>query len=208
MLERTILHLIKFGVNQIIINVHHFAEQIEEFLVSKNNFEIDIAISDERKLLLDTGGGLKNASWFFNSEENFIVINSDVITDLDLNEVLDYHYKKNALATLVIRNRKSSRCFLFDSKLDLCGWKNHKTGETKITRNNPDLKEYPFSGIHVINSIIFKHITSMGKFSIVDTYLDLSSNHMISGFVDNDSKWFDIGDLEKLKVAENALGKN
>ena len=208
MLERTILHLKRHGITDIIINVHHLADQVEQFLKDKDHFDLNLQVSDERELLLDTGGGLKKASWFFNDKEDFIAINSDIITDLDLQSVVNYHKKNDAMATLVVRERKSSRCFLFDQNFKLSGWKNESNSTSILTNESTELKGFPFSGIHVINSSLFKYITREGKFSIVDTYLELSKTKPIYGFLDKGTTWFDIGDAGKLKLAEKALGNN
>ncbi len=207
MLERSILHLKKYGVSDIIVNVHHFADQILNFLERKNNFGLHIEISDERDSLLETGGGLKNASWFFSENEDFILINSDIITDLNLKRLIDAHQQKNALATLVVRNRKSSRCFLFDHQMRLSGWKNFKENKEIRFGAHSELLSYPFSGIHIINSSIFKLMNQEGRFSIVDTYLELCTSQPIYGYQDHDSTWFDIGDVAKLREAEEGLRK-
>ncbi len=208
MLERTILHLVKYGVKDLIINVHHLADQIENFLAEKNNFNLNIQISDEREELLDTGGGIKKASWFFDNDEDFIAINADVITDIDIEKMLKAHQNNQALATLAVRERKSTRAFLFDENMKLSGWKNFSSDKTIITRSNSNLTGFPFSGIHIIHSSIFQHMKSEGKFSIVETYLELSKRETILGYLDADSIWYDIGDISKLHQAEEGIRSN
>src|SRR6056297_57245 len=115
MLEHTILHLKHYGIRSIVINVHHLAGQIRQFVEQNEGFGLDIALSDETEQLLDTGGGLKKASWFFKDEEPFIVHNVDVLSNLDLNQLYQYHLRQHALATLAVRQRESSRYLLFDS---------------------------------------------------------------------------------------------
>ncbi|MDX1666055.1 MAG: sugar phosphate nucleotidyltransferase, partial [Saprospiraceae bacterium] len=146
LLEIIIRRLKFFGFNQLVINVHHFADQIEKFLSEKNNFGLEIYISDERDLLLDTGGGLKKAMPLFESG-SFLVCNTDVITNMDLAAFLDRHRRSGALATLAVRDRKSSRYLLFDEKYRLCGWRNEKTAEERLCRTGTRRYKYAFSGI-------------------------------------------------------------
>ena len=209
MLELVIKKLIEAGVTEIIVNVHYLGNQIINFLKSKNNFGIRIEISDESEQLLDTGGGLLNASHFFNDNKPFIVHNTDVISNIDLKKTIDFHIKNNALATLAIRKRKSSRYFLFNQKMELCGWKNTKTSEEIISRKHDKLESFAFSGIHIISPDIFNLIEAHKKtFSIVDTYIELSKEKRILGYLHNQDTWFDIGKSENLQEAENYLIQN
>jgi len=194
LLEQSLLHLKKSGINQVIINVHHFAGQIIDFLKIHHDFGMKITISDESAELLDTGGGLKKASWFFNDPDPFIVLNVDVISNLDLIKAMDCHIEKKNLATLVVKERETSRYFLFDDKLTLCGWENVKTGEKFISRQtDTSLRRLAFSGIQVLDPDIFNFITETGKFSLTGMYLRLSAEHKIAGFIDKDSFWADAG---------------
>jgi N-acetyl-alpha-D-muramate 1-phosphate uridylyltransferase len=194
LLEHSVNHLKKYRVNQVIINVHHFAEQIIDYLGRKNNFGMEITISDESGELLDTGGGLKKAAWFFKDGLPFIVRNVDVLSDLDLNKLVLHHFQKKGLATLVVRERETSRYFLFNEKLQLCGWENTKTVETRITiPASTGLKQLAFSGIQIIDPKIFDLVTETGKFSLTEMYLRLSYEHKIFGFIDKDSFWLDAG---------------
>ena len=208
LLEHVITKLIDSGVTKIIINVHYLSNQIIDFLNQKNNFGIRIEISNETNQLLDTGGGLKKASWFFNSDEPFILYNTDIISDIDLSEMMNYHKISNATATLAIRKRESSRYFLFDNNFDLCGWENLKTSEKIISKSSTSLNQFAFSGIHIINPEIFQHIDQTGKFSIVQSYLELSKKMIIKGYDHTTSYWFDIGDKKKLENAEKFLKEN
>ncbi|MDA3952356.1 MAG: nucleotidyltransferase family protein [Bacteroidales bacterium] len=205
MLELVIKKLINTGVNEIIINVHYLADQIIDFLKSKNNFGIRIEISDETDELLDTGGGLKKASWFFNDNEPFILHNVDVISNIDLREMLNHHNNNKALATLAVRKRTSSRYFIFNKKQELSGWENTKTSEKKISKSCKSLISLAFSGIHIINPEIFKNIDENGKFSIISTYFELSKSKLISAYQHDKDYWFDIGNQEKLEKAEKYL---
>ena len=208
MLEILIKQLIGSGINQIIINVHHFAGQIIDFLTQNKNFGVDITISNEEDLLLDTGGGLKKAAWFFNDEQPFLVQNVDVISDLNYAEMLERHVQNGSLATLALCRRETSRYFLFDEKLQLCGWENTKTMEVKMVRPHAEkLERLAFSGIHIIDPAIFNLMHSEGKFSIVDTYLELAVSHKITGFEHNPANWVDMGKPEELQKAEIILEK-
>jgi N-acetyl-alpha-D-muramate 1-phosphate uridylyltransferase len=209
MLEILINHLQANGINEIIVNVHHFAGQIIGFLEANNNFGAGIAISHEEDLLLDTGGGLKKAAWFFSDHEPFLVQNVDVISDVNYLDMLDMHKKSGALATLAVSDRKTSRYFLFDDKMQLSGWENTKTAEVKsIGQKVLNPKRLAFSGIHIINPEIFGLMNQAGRFSIVDTYLDLATNQRIMGYEHNPENWVDLGKPEELLKAEEILKKS
>ncbi len=206
LLEIAIHRLIAAGCREIIVNVHHFAEQIIGFLKKNNHFGIRIAISDEREALLETGGGLKKAAWFFDDEKPFLVCNTDVLTNLDLQKFYQKHLESGALATLAVRNRPSSRSFLFDEKMHLTGWQNTKTGEVRPSSLIPhpsSLKPFAFSGIHALNSAIFDWMPGEEqKFSIVETYLQAAATETIFGYPHDEDFWFDVGKPETLAKAE------
>ena len=206
LLEILILNLKKYGFNEIIINVHHFAGQIVDYLKRKNNFGIRIEISDESDELLDTGGGLKKASWFFNDGMPFLVHNVDILTDLDYEGMMKYHKDKNALVTLAVRKRKTSRYLLFDNEMQLCGWTNIKTGDVKNAIEGRQTNRYAFSGIHIINPEFFEMVSEKKKFYIIDEYLKFAKNNKILGFDHSDSFWLDIGKPESISDAEKWLG--
>jgi NDP-sugar pyrophosphorylase family protein len=208
LLERAIEKVSKSGYEEIVINIHHFGQQIIDFLQSKNNFGLSIRISDEREELLDTGGGIKKAAEFLTSEKNpFLVYNVDVLTSLDLSDFLDYHIKKGGLATLSVRKRETSRYFLFDANMLLSGWRNVSSGDEKIVHQLAGLENFAFSGIHIIQPEIFDLISETGKFSMVDLYLRLAQEHNIFGFHDTSDIWMDLGKPEQLKEAEKLLLK-
>lgn len=206
MLEILIKHLQKNGINEMIINVHHFANQVIAFLKQNNNFDANIAVSDESDILLDTGGGLKKAAWFFSDTKPFLVHNVDVISDLNYQEMLDKHVDSGSLVTIAVSKRETSRYFLFNELMQLCGWENTKSGEVRIVRPEAfNLSRYAFSGIHVINPGIFTLINRNGKFSIVDYYLEIAETHKITGFEHNPENWVDLGKPEELQKAEKVL---
>lgn len=207
LLEITIENLKEYGFRDIIVNVHHFSEQIISFLKRYNNFGINIEISDETELLLDTGGGLKKAEKFLSGNQPFLVHNVDVISDINLTDMFEFHIKKRALATLAVKERKTSRYFLFDDDHVLCGWRNTQTGDEKITRyTGCDLQNLAFSGIHVISPKIFSLLQNNGPFSITNAYLNLSSDSDIVAYKHNQNFWLDLGKPEALKKANDFLG--
>ena len=209
LLEFTIRRLIKFGFDQIIINVHHFADQIINSLNEKNNFGIEIEISDERNLLLDTGGGLKKTSRFFSSKQPFLIHNVDILSDADLAQFYNFHLNSDSIATLAVQKRKSSRYFLFDEKNYLCGWENMKTDERKITRQPVGkLTQLAFSGIHMADPSIFQLMPPEKVFSIVDFYLSIASQNRISYFDHSNSLFIDLGKKENLAEAEKIFNNN
>lgn len=203
LLEITIERLKTFGVNEIIVNVHHHAPKIVEYLKSKNNFGIRIEISREDDLLLDTGGGLKKAAWFFlegNSTEPFLLHNVDVLSNIDLRRMTEFHKQQNALATLAVRQRNSSRQLLFDENNLLVGRRKSAESTNEIVR--PSAKQQPlaFSGIHVISPRLLNLITEEGVFSIIDTYLRLAADgEKIAAFRADQYHWRDLGRPEELQ---------
>ncbi len=206
LLEHIITNLKSQGFNDFVINVHHFADQIEDFLKEKNNFNCHIQISDERAKLLDTGGALLHAKNYFKNTDNILIHNVDILSNIDLKKLIQFHIKNNAVATLAVHNNQSSRKLLFDENLQLCRWKNINTGEEKIARKHSgNLKEFAFTGIHIINKNIFNYITETGKFSVIDLYLRLAENHKIISYETNYDYWFDSGKPETLKKAEILL---
>jgi NDP-sugar pyrophosphorylase family protein len=208
LLEIAISRLKNSGFNEIIINVHHFADMIIDFLKRKNNFNIRIEISDERDLLLDTGGGLKKASWFFDDGKSFLIHNVDVLSNIDLNKLYQLHINSDSIVTLAVRNRITQRYLLFDKENILCGWKNAKTGEIKITHQSKS-QLYPManSGIQIINPQIFSLMPKEKVFSIIKLYLKLAIDHKITAFNHDDSYWLDLGKKENLAEAENIISK-
>lgn len=208
LLEIVIQQLKKHGFNEIVVNVHYFALQIIRFLKEKNNFGIQIHISDETDCLLETGGGLLKVRSFFEADEGtpFLVHNVDILSDLNLAAMYQHHLESNALATLAVRNRKTSRYLLFDESQRLCAWQNIKTGELRMMQKNKSissLKALAFSGIHVISPRIFQHMPSkISKFSIIETYLQAAQSEFIGGYQSDDALWLDVGKPESLAQAE------
>ena len=201
LLERNIKYLQSFGVTEFVINVHHFGEQIVEFLEKNNHFGAKIDISDEKDELLETGGGLLFAQKYLENEENFLIMNADILTDLNIHELVKFHETHLPLATLAVSDRNSSRKLFFNSEMVLKGWMNKNSGETKMAEFNNDFKELAFSGIHCINSSIFDKIKRRGKFSIMEEYLDLMFENNILGF-QHEARLIDVGRPESVIEAE------
>ncbi|HEY2727036.1 MAG TPA: sugar phosphate nucleotidyltransferase [Parafilimonas sp.] len=206
LLQYNIEYLQQFNMYDVIINVHHFAEQIIQSVKENKGWGSRIIISDETDAILETGGGLKRAAWFFKNEEDFVLMNVDVLTDLLLNDMISFHKKNNPLATLATTNRETSRYFLFDENNVLCGWKNVKTGEEKIMQNGKNLTAKAFSGIHIINTKIFTLMKQQEiKFSMVDVYLSLCAENKILAFDHSNSKFIDVGKPESLVIAKKVF---
>ena len=207
LLERTIKKISLAGFDEIIINVHHFAGQIKKFLEQKKYFGLNISISDESDELLDTGGGLK-AAWFFDDAEPFLLHNVDVLTDLNLNELLNSHKKNNSIATLAVMKRRSSRQFLFDDEMNLCGWQNQKTNEKKISRQKATpFQQFAFCGIQILEPAIFDFFPQENKFSLVNFYIQVSRQDTIKGLLTNSKYFYDLGSIEKLNEAEKFISQ-
>ncbi|HJD87639.1 MAG TPA: nucleotidyltransferase family protein [Empedobacter falsenii] len=201
LLQRNIEYLKSFGIDEIVINVHHFADQIIEFLEENNYFGIEISISDETDQVLETGGGLVKVK--ANFDEDFLVMNVDILTDLHLTNFIKAHQENKALVTLAVSDRNSSRKLYFNDKKELKGWQNLKTQEEiKAVDSLDDLNDLAFSGIHVINPALFDKITETGKFSIMKVYMDLMKTESIIGFNHSGGILIDVGRPESVLEAE------
>jgi N-acetyl-alpha-D-muramate 1-phosphate uridylyltransferase len=194
------------GFNNIVVNVHHLAQNIIEF-VEKTPFpELTISISHENDFLADTGGGLKLASPFFQSANHILLHNVDVVSDISLHALYEYHISNNNLATLAVKNRTSGRYLMFDKNLFMKGWQNTTTGE-QIVCSQQQLTPFAFSGIHVVSAEILNLFPQIPVFSMTKLYLDLCQNHSISGFIHNDDEWIDVGRPEHFDEASLILNR-
>lgn len=206
LLERCIRQLDRSGISDIVVNVHHFADQICDFLEANENFGLNIRVSDEREQLLDTGGGMLKAKALLAGNEPILLVNVDILTNLDFRSVWEAHSQHPALATLVVRRRQTSRYLLFNEGV-LSGWKNEKSGELKVSR--PELidesEAFAFSGIHLVGPELLDLITETGKFAIIDLYLRLAKTETIRAFVDSKSVWMDLGKVDELAQAEELI---
>lgn len=202
LLEWNIRNLQRFGIFDIVVNVHHFADQITGLLEQENGFGSRIEISDERDAVLETGGGLKKAAPFFRNEKDLLVMNVDMLTNADIGNLIRKHMECRTLVTLAVQQRESSRYFLLNRDMELKGWENRITGEQKPAGLPPDLNPFAFSGIQVLNGDIFSRIRQEGKFSLVDVYLDLCSSENIKGIDHTGDLLLDVGKPESLVLAE------
>jgi NDP-sugar pyrophosphorylase family protein len=203
LLQRNIQYLQSFGINDFVINVHHFADQIINFLQTNDNFGAAISISHEIDQPLETGGGLLFAREHFqNCTTPFIIMNADILTNLNIGEMYNNYLKSTPLVSLAITNRTSSRNLLFNQDKLLCGWENTKTGEKRISRNHENLNPKAFSCVHIVNPTLLSLITQKGVFSIIDTYLDLAKNHIIIGYEHSNDLVVDVGKPESIFEAE------
>ena len=218
LLEMTLARLRSFGVNEVIVNAHHFAEQILDYLKANQNFGMRIEVSRE-DVLLDTGGGLKKAAWFFleagaNScqpindpiEAPFLVHNVDVLSNIDLAGMMRFHAEHNALATLAVQDRETSRYMLFDEQNRLCGRRAGRDGKPELIGPARQMQALAFSGVHVLSPRIFSLLQEEGAFSIIDAYLRLAARgENILAFRADGAYWRDLGRPENLLEAARDL---
>ncbi|PZP49186.1 MAG: nucleotidyltransferase [Pseudopedobacter saltans] len=203
LLQRNIEYLQQFGITEVIVNIHHFADQIKDAVGQNNGWGSHIVFSDETTQVLETGGGLKKANNLLVGDGAFVVMNVDILTDLDLGKMIEKHKYTRAIATLAMTDRSTSRYLLFNEQDELVGWQNKKTGETKIARSAKEYIPHAFSGVHVLSDIIFPMIKQNGKFSIIDTYLDLAHDNIIKGFNHSGGRLVDVGKPESIAIAES-----
>lgn len=202
LLQRNIEYLQQYNITNVVVNVHHFAEQIIEAIKKNKGWRSNVVISDETNEVLETGGGLLNARKLLEGNEPFITLNVDILTDLDLNKLITFHKQHKPLVSFAVTNRKTSRYFLFDENNRLCGWRNTKTGEERISIAKPGLIEKAYSCVVVFEPEVFSLMRHSGKFSLVETYLDLASSHTILGYDHSNDKLVDVGKPESVAVAE------
>lgn len=203
LLQRNVEYLQSYGITDVVVNVHHFADQIIDAVNLNKGWGSNIIISDERDEVLETGGGLLKAKSLLQSyDEPFITLNADILTDLSISDLRSYHQKNKALISFGISNRKSSRNFLFDDNNRLCGWENNVTGEQKISIVKDTLKPMAYSCVAVFEPTVFDLIPQRGKFSLTETYLSLAAEHLILGYEDTGSKFIDVGKPESVVEAE------
>ena len=210
LLQRNIEYLQQYGITEVVVNVHHFADQIIDAVKNNNGWGSSIMISDERDEVLETGGGLLKAKPLLQGAEPFLTLNADILTDLNINNLLAYHKQNKALISFGVTNRKTSRNFLINENNRLCGWRNNTTGEErgpfltfpKGEGMNKNLTEKAYSCVVVFEPKVFSLIRQTGKFSLVDTYLDLATEHVILGYNHTKDKLVDVGKPESVAVAE------
>lgn len=208
LLQRNIEYLQSFGIKDIIVNVHHFANQIEKAIEKNNGWGSNIIISDERNEVLETGGGLLKAKELFPPGEKFITCNVDILTNLDISKLVTFHQETKALISFAVTNRKTSRYLLFDENNRLCGWRNIKTGEEKISIRKTNLIEKAYSCVVVFEYDIFRLMEEnnfSGKFSLIDVYLTLAADHRIMGYDHSGDLLVDVGKPESVAIAASVF---
>lgn len=201
LLQRNIEYLQQYDITEVVVNVHHFADQVINEIEKNKGWGSNIIISDEKSEVLETGGGLLKARHLLGNE-TFLTLNVDILTDANLKYFLASHQQQNALITLAITNRKTSRYLLFNKYNRLCGWRNIKTGEEKIAVHENQLFEKAYSGIAIFEPSVFDLIGFTGKFSLIDVYLSLAHENKIAGFDHSESKLLDVGKPESVAIAE------
>ena len=202
LLQHNIEYLQKYGVNEVVVNVHHFADQIIEAIKANNGWGSTVTISDEKQEVLETGGGLVKAAPFLQDQPAFISLNVDVLTDLDINKVTEAYHANNSLIAFAVSGRDTSRKILFDENMRMCGWKNFTTGEEKIVRSTNTADAFAYSCVSVYSGKVFDHLQQTGKFSIMDGFLQLAKTHVITGVPHDGDKWIDVGKPEAVAKAE------
>ncbi len=207
MIHWVIARLVRYGFTEIIINAHHFAAQIETFAAAYDGPGSPLTVSVEEDIL-DTGGGVREAAWFFDREEPFLVHNVDVLTDLDLRGLADAHSASGALVTLAVKRRKSSRHLLFDGAGRLGGWRSDVTGETRTVRPMAGpVTPLPFMGVYVMSPAVLRKMADPGPFSIIDFFLDLAGGGgPIQAYRAEDARWADLGSEDRIAAAERFFG--
>jgi NDP-sugar pyrophosphorylase family protein len=204
LLEITLARLRSFGIHEVIINTHHFADLVADYLRKHDNFGMQVTISDE-KILLDTGGGLKHAAHFFlsagNPDEPFLVHNVDVLSTIDFDRMLRFHLDRDALATLAVKNRPTSRYLLFDKDRRLCGRRAGLDGPLELARPVEEFQAFAFCGVHMLSPRIFELIEETGVFSIIPVYLRLAQKERVTGFPADEYYWRDLGRPEHISEA-------
>jgi NDP-sugar pyrophosphorylase family protein len=203
LLQRNIEYFQQFGIREVIINVHHFANQIYDAVKKNNGWGSTIYISDEQEQLLDTGGGLLKVKKWLGNKEPFVTTNADILTDLNLDKLIAFHKQHQPLISMAVTERKTSRYFLFDENNQLCGWRNTKTGEEKIAIKKNGLVEKAYSCVVVFDPKVFSLISFTGKFSLVDVYLSLAKENIILGYDHSGDKLVDVGKPESIAIAES-----
>lgn len=202
LLQRNIEYLQQYHITDVVVNIHHFPGQIIEAIEKNKGWGSNVIISDESSEVLETGGGLLKARPLLETAEVFISLNVDVLTDLDINKLLAFHHKHNPLVSFGVTRRKTSRNILLDDTYRMCGWRNNTTGEEKIVIPGKPLESFAYSCVAVFQPTIFSLIRQVGKFSIMDTYLDLAKENLIMGYEHTGDKWVDVGKPESVPVAE------
>lgn len=202
LLQRNVEYLQTQGITDVVVNVHHFADQIVDAVAQSQGWGSQVIISDETDAVLETGGGLVKARPLLDGDSPFVTINADILTDFNIANLLAFHQQEQALISFAVSDRPTSRYFLFDETNRLSGWTNTQTGEERIVRPVSHLHPMAYSCVVVFEPAVFPLIRQTGKFSLTDMYLDLAPEHKIMGFPHSGDRWMDVGKTDSVKKAE------
>jgi N-acetyl-alpha-D-muramate 1-phosphate uridylyltransferase len=202
LLQRNIEYLQTQGITDVVVNVHHFADQIVEAVAQNKGWGSQVTISDEADAVLETGGGLVKARHLLEGDSPFVTINADILTDFNIAALLAFHQQSQALISFAVSERMTSRYFLFDADNRLSGWTNTQTGEEKVVRPVANPRRMAYSCVVVFEPAVFPLIRQTDKFSLTEMYLDLAPEHKIMGFPHSGDRWMDVGKTESVKKAE------
>lgn len=202
LLQRNIEYLQKYGITDVVVNVHHFGNQIKEAIKKNSGWGSNVIVSDETNEVLETGGGLLKARNLLESNEPLVTLNVDILTDLNLNKLFEFHTKRQPLISFGVTSRETSRYFLFDENDRLCGWRNTKTGDEKISVSKSNLIQKAYSCVVIFQPEVFGLIKQTGKFSLTETYLNLAKDNLILGYDHSGDKLVDVGKPESVAIAE------
>jgi N-acetyl-alpha-D-muramate 1-phosphate uridylyltransferase len=202
LLQRNVKYLQRYGITEVVVNIHHFPEQVMKAITDNKGWGSNVILSDESDQLLETGGGLMKAKTFFEGENPFLSVNVDILTDLDITGLMAFHQQHEPLVSFAVSNRKTSRYFLFNDEMRLVGWRNTATGEEIIKIPSKQYIEKAYSCVVIFEPKIFDLINRKGKFSLVDVYLDLAADHLIMGYDHSGDKFVDVGKPEAVAIAE------
>jgi NDP-sugar pyrophosphorylase family protein len=205
LLQRNIEYLQQYGIREVVVNVHHFADQIELAVRDSNGWGSNVQISDEREEVLETGGGLQKAEALLDDQQRFLTCNVDILTDLPISKLVAFHEAHRPLISFGVTDRPSSRQFLFNNSMQLCGWKNNSTGEVRMSRDEHNLTPFSYSCVVIFEPEIFPLMRQhgfSGKFSLTDVYLRLATEHKILGFDHSGDRFIDVGKPEAVEKAQ------
>lgn len=204
--EPLLWHAIKsmeqLAIDRVVVNIHHFSHLIKDYIAS-HQWDTEVIVSDESDLLLETGGGLLKAKDLFIPNQSILIQNVDVLTSTDIGSFIKKHEIDKSHATLMVKDRITSRYLVFDEQMNLCGWKNKNNNEEIAVRKVNNTSDFAFSGLHLIEPELLNEMGEVRPFSIIQAYLELAKHYKIKGYkVANNEAWFDVGTIEKLKEAE------
>ncbi len=202
LLQRNIEYLQEYGIFEVVVNVHHFADQIIAAINENKGWGSKIFISDETDAVLETGGGLLKAKPFLENSDFFVSVNVDVLTNLNIDNLIDFYKQKKALIAFGVSQRKAARNILLDEEMQMCGWQNNVTGDEKIVRSTSFKNPYAYSCVAIYSTKVLELIQQKGKFSVMESFLQLAAEHPVFGYKHSTDSWVDVGRPESVALAE------